>query len=292
MLKKLSILAGILVVLILLFNYLIMPIYVKHSRTVIVPNVIGMNFMEAKKILEDAGLDVKQGDIRYDETKPIGLVIDQNPQNQQEVKSGRRVYLTITGGEQLVDVPKLTGRTLRDAKFALEQRSLQIGEIAKKFSHEFAEDVVISQVIQPGSKVKKSTKIDLIVSNGPLLGNIIVPNFVGRNIDEVKKTIIEKKLKLGKITYQQSDQPPGQILDQYPKKDKSAKEDTSVDLVVAKKKTITEKPVEESTNEIIQEEIPTKPKEPVKENKKTEDKEKKETEGQDKINKNNNDKPN
>ena len=39
--------------------------------------------------------------------------------------------------------------------------------------------------------------------------------------------------------------PAGQIIDQYPKKDKSAKENTAVDLFVAKKKTETTKTAEE-----------------------------------------------
>lgn len=238
MLKKILILALILVSLMFLFNYVIMPWYVKHSSLVKVPNVVGLQFTEAKKVLEDSGLDVKQGDVRYDESKPIGLVMDQNPPVDQMVKNGRRIYLTVCGGEQLVEVPKLVGRTLRDAKFTLEQRNLQIGDIVKKFSNEYAEDVVVSQIMQPGSKVKKLSRVDLIVSNGQQVGDIIVPDVVGKKLEEAKKLLEEKKLKVGKITYQASDFPVGQIIDQYPKKDKSATENTQVELFVAKKRKI------------------------------------------------------
>ena len=74
MLKKLGILSLIVVAFILLFNSILMPWYVKHSNLVKVPNVTGLNFLDAKKVLEQSGLDVKQGDIRYDESKPIGFV--------------------------------------------------------------------------------------------------------------------------------------------------------------------------------------------------------------------------
>lgn len=181
------------------------------------------------------------------------MVLEQNPPNGETVKKGRRVYLTLCGGEQLVEVPRLVGKTERDARFTLEQRNLQVGEIVKKFTTEQPEDVVVSQIIQPGSKVKKNTKIDLIISNGQLLGDIMIPDVIGKKLNDAKKIIEERKLKVGKITYQPSDLEQGTVIDQYPKKEKSAKENTPVELFIAKKKTEKEKAVDvegdvESTN--------------------------------------------
>lgn len=245
MLKKLGILFAIVIAMVLFFNTLLMPWYVKHAELTKVPNVTGMNFLDAKRVLEDSGLDVKQGDVRYDENKPIGLVLDQAPAMDQMVKKGRRVYLTVCGGEQLVEVPRLVGKSERDARFTLVQRNLTPGDIVRKFTAEQPEDFVLSQIIQPGSKVKKGTKVDLIVSNGPVVGDIVIPDLIGKKLPDAQKIILEKKLKSGKITYQSSDLPAGQIIDQYPKKDKSAKENTPVDLFVAKKKTETTKTTEE-----------------------------------------------
>lgn len=242
MLKKILIFVGAFIVVIILFNYVIMPLYVKHSKMTKVPNVVGMNFNDAKQILDETGLDVKQGDIRYDEAKSVGQVLEQNPQADQQVKVGRRIYLVVCGGEQLVEVPKLSGRSIRDAKYTVEQRNLQIGNIVKKYSNLYPEDVIISQVIQPGSRVKKNTKIDVIVSQGAQLGDIIVPDVTGKTLTEAKKTIEDKKLIVGKITYQPSDLPTGKVLDQYPRKDKSVSEKSTVDLFVAKKREVKENP--------------------------------------------------
>ena len=242
MLKKILIFVGAFIVVIILFNYVVMPLYVKHSKMTKVPNVVGMNFNDAKQILDETGLDVKQGDIRYDEAKSVGQVLEQNPQADQQVKVGRRIYLVVCGGEQLVEVPKLSGRSIRDAKYTVEQRNLQIGNIVKKYSNLYPEDVIISQVIQPGSRVKKNTKIDVIVSQGAQLGDIIVPDVTGKTLAEAKKTIEDKKLIVGKITYQPSDLPTGKVLDQYPRKDKSVSEKSTVDLFVAKKREVKENP--------------------------------------------------
>ena len=235
MVKKLLILFVIVIAIVFLFNSIIMPWYVKHSDLVKVPGVIGLNYLEAKRIIEDSGLEVKQ-ETRFDESRPIGEIIDQNPPAEQFVKDGRRIYLVVCGGEQLIEIPKLVGRTVRDATFTLEQRNLKVGEVVKKFSNEYDDNVVITQIVQPGSLVKRNTKIDLIVSNGPRLGDIVIPDLIGKNLIEAKKILVDMKLKLGKVTYQSSDQSPGKIVDQYPKKDKSAKDDTEVDVFVSKEK--------------------------------------------------------
>ncbi|HMS66192.1 MAG TPA: PASTA domain-containing protein [Ignavibacteria bacterium] len=210
------------------------------------PKVIGMNFIEAKKVIEEAGLEIKQGDVKYDENIQIGMILDQNPPQDETVKYGRRIYVTISGGEQLAEVPNLKGRSLRDAKFTLEQRGLKLGETVRKNTTEFPEDFVLSQIIQPGSKIKKNSTIDLILSDGPLAGDLKIPSLVGKTLEDAKKVISESKLKLGKITYQTNNElPAGQIVDQYPKFDKSANENTTVDLFVSRKKVIVKEETEE-----------------------------------------------
>jgi beta-lactam-binding protein with PASTA domain len=76
MLKKLGIGAAAVIVIFFVFNSVIMPWYVKHTDTAKVPSVVGLNFIEAKKVLEDAGFEIKQGDVKYDESKPIGQVLE------------------------------------------------------------------------------------------------------------------------------------------------------------------------------------------------------------------------
>ncbi|MEO6693703.1 MAG: PASTA domain-containing protein, partial [Ignavibacteria bacterium] len=213
--------------------------------------VTGMNYIDAKKIIEEAGLEIKQGDVKYDENIQIGQILDQNPPAEENVKYGRRIYVTICGGEQLSEVPNLKGKSLRDAKFTLEQRGLKLGETVRKNTNEFPENFVISQVIQATSKVKKNSAIDLILSDGPVVGDLKIPSLTGKTIEEAKKIITEAKLKIGKITYQtNNDLPPGQIIDQYPKFDKSANENTTVDLFVSKKKPVVRIETEQDENDI------------------------------------------
>jgi beta-lactam-binding protein with PASTA domain len=242
--KKLLIALGGLFTAFLLMNFIVMPWYVRHDTLVKVPSVVGLNFEDAKKQLDEAGLEGLQGDIRYDPTKPIGTVVEQNPLADQTVKDGRRIYLVISGGEQLYDVPNLVGRTLREAKFMLDQRNLEVQEVEYKPSSQYPSGIVLSQIESAGSKVKKGTVIGVVVSTGMDAGDIKVPDLTGKNIEEVKKLLEANKLSLGKINYQPSTNVPlNSVIDQYPKANTMAKENQKVDLFInreSKKKIIIE----------------------------------------------------
>jgi serine/threonine-protein kinase len=230
--KILIVLAG-LFVFVLIMNFLVMPSYVRHNTLVKVPSVVGLTYEEAKKKLDDAGLEGLQGDIRYDPSKPIGTVLDQNPPGEQTVKDGRRIYLVISGGEQLYDVPNVIGRTLREAKFILSQRNLQAQEVEFKPSVQYPAGIVLLQLEQPGSKVKKGTKIGVVVSAGVESGDIKVPDVTGKNLEEARKLIIQSKLSVGKISYQPAvNIPVNAVIDQYPKGNSMARENQRVDLFV------------------------------------------------------------
>lgn len=242
--KKILLAAGGLFIALLLMNFVIMPWYVRHDTLVKVPSVTGLSFEEAKKQLDAAGLEGVQGDIRYDPSKPIGTVVEQNPLTDQVVKDGRRIYLVISGGEQLYDVPNLVGRTLREAKFVLNQRSLEVQEVEYKPSVQYPSGIVLMQIESAGSKVKKGTQIGVVVSTGMESGDIKVPDITGKNIEEAKKLLAANKLTLGKINYQPSvNVPVNSVIDQYPKANTMAKENQKIDVFVnreQKKKIIIE----------------------------------------------------
>ena len=249
---------------IFLFNSVLMPWYVRHGSLVEVPSVIGMNFNDAVNKLDDADLEGLQGDVRYDETKPIGTILDQNPPAGQTVKGGRRIYLVVSGGETLYDVPNIVGRSVRESKFMLAQRNLELQEVETKPSAQYPPGIVISQVERPGLKVKKGTKIGVVVSTGMDVGDLKIPDLIGKNVEEAKKIILQNKFTIGKINFQPSTTVPvNAVIDQYPKSNTMAKENQRIDLFVNKvvKKEIPdeeemEKPLEPEKEKIEKEEKP------------------------------------
>jgi beta-lactam-binding protein with PASTA domain len=267
--------------LVFIFNSVLMPWYVGQNTLVKVPSVVGLSFDSAKRLLDESDLEGVQGDIRYDGSKTIGTVLDQNPPADQMVKSGRRIYLIISGGEQIYDVPNLVGRTVRESKFALAQRNLELQEVGTKQSAQYPAGIVMSQVEKVGMKVKKGTKIGVIVSEGMETGDLKVPDLTGKSLEEAKKLIVQNKLVVGKINYQPGTNVPiNAVIDQYPKAFSMAKENTRVDLFINK---IIKQKIENDEEMNSMEEVKTdKENKKEIENVKEQDKEKKEELNKDK----------
>ncbi len=234
-LVKLSgIVLGVVIVLFLLINSLIMPRYTEQGRTTKVPAVVGLKLENAKEVITQAGLTPREADTRIDKQYPIGTVAVQNPPSGAEVKFGRGIYLTISGGEPLVRVPSLRGKSLRDARFTLERTALTIGNIIYQQSEEFPENTIIDQAIAEGTEVKNGSRIDVTISQGRSSNKFLVPNVTQKSLTEAEKILTQAGFKVNAITYQaNSELLPNTVLDQTPKAGELVSIDQPVTLIVA-----------------------------------------------------------
>jgi len=233
--KNLFFFIGALVALFLLVNYMVLPWYVNHGSRLSVPGVIGMTAEQAKQTLEAVSLHAVEADVKPDPTQPAGVVINQNPPPQAVVKEGRRVYLTISGGEAQVTVPLLRGRSLRDARFSLERFGLKLGEVTYAMSESFPENTIMDQSAPADSKLAKGTSVGITVSRGTQIQETTVPPVVGKTITEAEKILLQAGLKVGIITYQPSfDLLPNTVVDQFPRGGEPARQGQEIDLFVVR----------------------------------------------------------
>ncbi len=216
--QHMLIFGGVLVgffVIVWLFDLLIMPLYTKHDEALAVPNVIAQPFETAKDLMEMQGLKViKQGEI-HDSSLPFGYVVDQNPRPDRLVKKGRRVYLTISVGEREIEVPKLTDFSERNAEEIVKSVGLRIGDRDYKYIPDEDPNKVIAQFPSPHDFVKANTAIDITVSLGKPVENVIVPSVLGKNFETARREIQRAGLMLGKISYRiNTDLLPNTVIDQ------------------------------------------------------------------------------
>jgi beta-lactam-binding protein with PASTA domain len=226
---------GILLALFLLLNYVLLPMYVNHGSRHAVPRVVGLPFDQACSVLDSARLVGIQGETRPDPMYPAGVVTSQNPLPAAVVKEGRHVYLTLSGGEVLVGVPVLRGKSTRDARFSLERNGLKLGTITYDYSESFPENTIIEQSLRPDEKVAKGTSVGVMVSRGKADQEMVVPSLIGKTLTEGEKVLVAMGLKVGIVTSQPSfDLLPNTIVDQFPRPGENAKIGTEVDLFVVK----------------------------------------------------------
>jgi eukaryotic-like serine/threonine-protein kinase len=233
--RRFLITTGSILGLFLLLNYVVLPAYVNHGSRVTVPSVVGMAYDEAQKNLEGVGLRIVLGETKPDPGFAPGLIIQQNPLAQAVVKEGRRVYVTISGGDVQVPVPSLRGRSLRDARFALERFGLKLGSVSYDSSDTFPENTIIYQSAAADTRLPKGASVGVVVSRGKVLSQALVPLVVGKTLGEAEQILMQVGLKVGNITYQQSfDLVPNTVVDQYPRQGESATPGQAVDLFVIK----------------------------------------------------------
>ncbi|MGX9133617.1 Stk1 family PASTA domain-containing Ser/Thr kinase [Rummeliibacillus sp. JY-2-4R] len=135
--------------------------------------------------------------------------------------------------EKKFAIPDVTNQEVEKAISTLEDAGFVIGDQTKQNSDDIDENHVIATTPEAGKERTKETKIDLIISEGPK--KIDVPNYVGRNIDQVQKLISNQGFKDVKIEETYSDETVGTIIKQSPEEgEKVIPKETVMTLTVSK----------------------------------------------------------
>ncbi len=224
---------GAFILLIILLDNVIMPLYVKRGSVATVPQVVGMKKDDAKKKLSDAGYEPVEYEVRFDEKGIEGTIVRQTPEGGEETKPGRKIYLIISGGKEMAVVPDLRGRSLRDAKMMLLKANMTVGNIAYGYTDSAGNGTVFQQTPPPGSKTSASTQVSVVVSQGPLVGRVPVPDVKKLTLAQAIEKLKSVKLELGKVTYQNGS-PESSVLDQYPQPGELVNEGATIDVFVAR----------------------------------------------------------
>jgi len=104
-----------------------------------------------------------------------------------------------------VSLPDLTQDTYRTAVANISNFGLKVGDTTYK--PDIARDRVLEvrfagQVLKPGSKIPKGSKIDLVLGDGKGASEVEIPEVLNLELDEAKFAIKNSGLVIGNITYQ------------------------------------------------------------------------------------------
>jgi beta-lactam-binding protein with PASTA domain len=231
--RRLLYFIAIIIVLFVLIDKLILPWYVDSPETV-VPDVVGMKDTDAIELLQNSGFEPMVIDTTYGESYPEGIIFLQKPTERKLVKVGRKIYLFVSGGAHVVSVPQLIGKTMLDAKFALERIGLKLGRVTQLPSDK-PKDMIFDQQFAEATTLSKGQTVNISVSAGRSGGSIIVPNLIGKSLEQTESILAAKSLTIGKINFQISQTLlPNTVLDQYPSSGNKLNPGEKVDLFVTK----------------------------------------------------------
>lgn len=172
---------------------------------VAVPAMVGQTEEEARKLADEAGIILTVKDRVFDAEYAEGVVCKQNIEAEQKVKKGYPVEIYISKGTKEVEVPNLLVEYRIAAEGILKNKGLEVGEVKSEPSDQ-PSGKIIRQSPAAGEKVQMGTKIDYVYSEGPKIVHVKVPTLVGLNLEAAKSKLIEEKLGVGEVTYENSDE--------------------------------------------------------------------------------------
>lgn len=184
----------------LLVNYVLMPMYVRWHGEVRVPSLTFTTLPEAKKMLEERGLQYTIKDTLFRSGTPQLSIIDQFPDAGDMVREGRRIQLTISMLPGKKEMPDLISKTLRHAKIILEELGLPLDSVQYDSSDYYHEGVVIAQSIPAADSVNVRNIIILTVSKGKRNAQKSVPNVVNLGEQKAREILEEHGFTVGLIT--------------------------------------------------------------------------------------------
>ena len=164
------------VVLVILFvlGYLLMhwlTFTTDHGNEITVPNLSKMTEEQVEDKVDELDLDyVLLDSVDFNPAFPKHTVVEQDPTPGAKVKKNRKIYIKInSSGFTMVRIPNLIQKTYRQAVPTLKSLGLEPGEITYK--PDLAKDMVLEMYcngkkLNPGDKIFKSSKIDLVLGDG------------------------------------------------------------------------------------------------------------------------------
>jgi len=202
-------LLAILIGIILVLGTLVwLKIYTHHGQAISVPDMTGLTEEEVQDVTASRDLRYEIVDSVYSSEMPRGTVLKQNPAPSSKVKRNRRIFLTMNAVHpEMVSMPRLVGLSIRQARLALQNAGLELGEI--EYRPDYAINNVLQQmhndtVINEGTEISKGAVIDLALGMGPSNETTRVPDLVGLDLPAAREIIADYYLNIGAITYDES----------------------------------------------------------------------------------------
>ncbi|GAB4376960.1 MAG: hypothetical protein Kow0075_04730 [Salibacteraceae bacterium] len=179
--------------------------FTRSDEIVEVPDLSEYDLVEAEAMMKNSRLSVVVIDSLYLPGMRGGQIVDQQPPAGAKVKPDRKIYLTIARySVPKVMVPNVLDQGLPIAIAKLESYGFKIGSLKAQPAE--CKDCVISmsingEALNPGDKLPKGSRIDLVIGEGKTGARTTVPLLSGLTVEEAKELLLMHNLNLGAVRY-------------------------------------------------------------------------------------------
>ena len=203
-----------------------------RAKEVQIPNLQGLTKEEAEQKAKELKIKIEVSEEKYHLEIPEGQIIEQDPkyQDNYKIKEGSTIKIVISKGQEIVEMPKVVGKTRDEATKMLKEVGLEV-KVEEEFSDDVEKNYVTKQEIAEGEKIPAGTTVTIYSSMG--IEQVQVPDLSGKTESEAKSAISSAKLKW-KSTDKTSDssKPNGVVVNQSISSESMVDKNTEITITV------------------------------------------------------------
>lgn len=226
---------GFFALLIAMVGFVMYLLFFGTGQEIEIPNLLGMTYEEASLAAERAS----KGDIEFevfversaysDEEK--NTIISQTPDGGLKIKRSREIKVVISLGPVALELEDYTGKDYEEIREELEDKGLKV-IIEQEDNDTYEEGKIFKQLPSKGTQMAEGDEITLYVSKGT--ENTVVPDVLGKTLDEAIIAIERNNLKVGKVTEEASSKYlKGKVCRQSAKAFETVPVNTKIDIYVS-----------------------------------------------------------
>ncbi len=190
---------------------------------------------EATKKLNELGFTNIKYEEEYHDEAESGYVIRQKPEFKDSgyrINVTEEIILTISKGQKMVTLPKkLVGKKLEDVQKSLDDLELKY-EIIEENSEKVEAGIVIKVEPEEGEEITAATPVNITVSKGSALKDIVVPNVLNNSEADARNKLAGLNITVN--TEEHADKSDGVVISQSIVAGKTIKEGENITIVVNK----------------------------------------------------------
>ena len=210
-----------------------------NYQTISVQDFVGNMYTDELQNFLAGSMQYTLGNVsyKYSDSIPEGQIMDQTPKagESKKILAGKQkcaVSLVISKGTETVVLEDYTVRDYREADAALRKLGLKC-ETEQVASEYYAVGYVVKTEPAAGTVLNIGDTVKLYVSQGSQNQMVMVPAFSGLSEAEALVKLIENDLRPGKVTYRQSSQAAGTVIEQSADAYKEIVKYAEIDFVVS-----------------------------------------------------------
>lgn len=196
------------------------------------PSVVGATTEQANSTLTALGLKTLVLEERFDEDVAKGRIISTDPLAGDSIAIGGTVNLIVSKGAERYTIPALANLTPEAAVNLLAKSPLKVGEITEIYNAKVPKGFVISSNPTSGTRVKRDTLVDIVVSKG--IQTFDLASYVGKNGEQALNELTEAGFNVTTTYAFDEKAMPGEVISQNPAAGAALPKGAAVEIFVSK----------------------------------------------------------